>query len=62
MDDILQPMGETVLSGAEEDLGEAGDDLLDLGGMIGNKVAFLPTLHHLTDLSPYYIAICPSLS
>lgn len=47
-------MSEITLSGAEEDLGEGGDDLLNLGGMIGNKVDFLPTIYHLQRLLPFY--------
>ena len=48
-------MSEITLSGAEEDSGEAGDDLLDLVGMIGNKVDFLSTIHHLARHLPFYI-------
>ena len=33
----MQAMDEIVL-GEEADVGEGGEDLMDLGGMIGNKV------------------------
>ena len=36
-DNLVQAMGETSL-GEEDASGEGGDDLMDLGGMIGNKV------------------------
>ena len=50
------------LSGAEEDSGEGGDNLLDLGGVIGNKVALLPTLNHIPSLSSLCTAIHPTLT
>ena len=55
-------MGEVTLSGTEEDAGEGGDDLLDLGAMISNKVAFLPTLHHLACLTYLYTVSCSPLT
>ena len=47
-------MGEMTLSGVE-DLGEGGDDLLDLRDMIGNKVDLLPTGHHLARHRSFHI-------
>ena len=61
MDGTVQPVGEMSLSGAEEDSAEGGDDLLDLGRMIGNKVALLPTFDHLLSFFSSCTAIHPTV-
>ena len=58
----MQPVGEVMLSGTEEDAGEGGDDLLDLGAMISNKVALLPTIHKLASLAYLYTVSCSPLA